>query len=141
MRAFDVLIDVLTFVALLSQLPAFNQKGLILDRLDYAFDDGIGGHVADALPESDTLGSIDDFAVLRQEGLELLDGPQVGEDKLIVREDTVVVGLLGLLYLVLQLLVLQVGYDHVALEQVAVVKSAALGDADGPAELVASVVA
>ncbi len=50
MSAFNVLIDVLAFIALFLQLPAFNQKGFILDGLDYTFDEGISGYVAEAFP-------------------------------------------------------------------------------------------
>jgi hypothetical protein len=141
MRAFDVLIYVFSLISLLSQLSAFNQEGLILDRLEYSLDDWISGDIAESLPEPDPLGSVYDLAVIRKESLEFLDGPQIGEDKLIVGEDGVVVGLFCLLDLLLQPFVLQVGYHNIALQKITVIKSTAFGDADGPAQLVASVVA
>lgn len=75
----DILVNLLLFVSLLGELPAFDSEGAIFDGLHHGLHDGIGGDVAVSLPYLYLKVVVGDSAVLTQECFEVLEGPEVGK--------------------------------------------------------------
>lgn len=63
-RAFNVEIDVLSLIALFSELSPLDQVLLLLNGIDDGLNERIGGDVAASLPYSDIRTAVDNITVL-----------------------------------------------------------------------------
>ena len=77
MCSFNIFIDVLTCVSLLSELSPLYEEGFVLYRLNYALDELVGGDIAKPFPKPNFRAIVDYATVLRNESLELFNGPQI----------------------------------------------------------------